>query len=40
MKVLLSKKYYGWLMTGLLGDKGRWFLGWSSRPKEAGKEQK
>lgn len=30
MKFLFNKKLYKWTMTGLLGNRARWFLGFST----------
>lgn len=31
MKLLLNADLYDWRMTGLLGNGGRWFIGFSKR---------
>lgn len=34
MRVVIAKNIYGWIMTGLIGKNGKWFLGFSKAPKE------
>lgn len=34
MKILFVENVYGWVMTGLLGKDGKWFLGYSHTPRE------
>jgi hypothetical protein len=32
--LLVRENVYGWVMTGLLGKGGAWFLGFSRRPAQ------
>lgn len=34
MKLLLLADVFGWRMTGLMGDGGAWFIGYSRRPPQ------
>ena len=36
MRFLWNSEIYGWLLWGLLGRKGRWFLGLSINPRWEG----
>lgn len=33
MRLLLRANVYGWVMTGLMGKGGKWFIGYSRAPK-------
>lgn len=33
MRLLYRENVYGWIMTGLLGKEGKWFIGFSKAPK-------
>ncbi len=34
MKLVFNEKIYGWMMTGIIGTGGLWFLGYSKVPKK------
>lgn len=33
MKIVINKNVYGWVMTGIIGKDGKWFIGYSTAPK-------
>ena len=40
MKIVFNKDIYGWIMTGIIGKNGRWFIGFSYVKNKANNSNK